>query len=205
MNATAPTVFVVDDDASFLPAVTRLLWAGGYETRTFTSAEEFIKTPLPDVPGCIIVDLHMPGMNGLDLQESLARSGNLLPLIFLTGQGDIPTSVHAIRQGAEDFLTKPVKREKLFAAVQRALARNTSERQAHARTRELRARYETLTPREREVLTHIVTGQLNKQIAADLNTTERTIKAHRANLTSKLRMQSVAELVRLAQALGIQT
>jgi len=143
-------------------------------------------------------------MNGLELQGSLAKTGALLPVIFLTGHGDIPTSVDAMRKGAEDFLTKPVKREKLFDAVRRALARNARERDAHTRRRELRARFETLTPREREVLAHIVTGQLNKQIAADLDTTERTIKAHRANLMAKLQMQSVAELVRLSQALGIQ-
>jgi len=204
MNPGQPTIYVVDDDASFLTAVTRLLRAGGYALKTFASAEEFMSNPPPDSPGCVIVDLHLPGMNGLELQGSLAKTGALLPVIFLTGHGDIPTSVDAMRKGAEDFLTKPVKREKLFDAVRRALARNARERDAHTRRRELRARFETLTPREREVLAHIVTGQLNKQIAADLDTTERTIKAHRANLMAKLQMQSVAELVRLSQALGIQ-
>jgi two-component system, LuxR family, response regulator FixJ len=202
MNSSQPTIYVVDDDVSFLSAVTRLLRAGGFAVKTFTSADEFIKTP-PAASGCIIADLHMPGMNGLDLQDSLARTGTPLPVIFLTGHGDIPTSVHAMRKGAEDFLTKPVKREKLFDAVQRALARNLREREAHAKNRELRALYETLTPREREVFTHVVKGRLNKQIAADLDTSERTIKAHRANLMAKLQVQSVAELVRFAQALGI--
>ena len=204
MSAIPPAIFVVDDDVSFLKAVTRLLRAGGYDVKNFTSADEFLKNPPPDGPGCVIVDLQMPGKNGLDLQDSLGMTGNPLPVIFLTGQGDIPTSVQAMRQGAEDFLTKPVKREKLFAAVQRALDRNAREREARTKRRELRALYETLTPREREVFAHLITGQLNKQIAADLNTTERTIKAHRANLMAKLRMPSVAELVRLAQALGIQ-
>ncbi len=203
MSPIQPTIFVVDDDASFLTAVTRLLRAGGYAVKTFTSADEFVKNPPLDSPGCVIVDLHMPGMNGLDLQDSLARTGNPLPVIFLTGHGDIPTSVHAMRKGAEDFLTKPVKREKLFDAVQRALSRNTREHEAHTKTRELRALFDTLTPREREVLAHVVTGQLNKQIAGDLDTCERTIKAHRANLMAKLRVQSVAELVRLAQTFGI--
>jgi len=203
MNACAPAVYVVDDDASFLKAVTRLLQAGGYGVKTFASAVEFLQHPPPDAPGCVIVDLHMPGMNGLEFQDSLAGTGLPLSVIFLTGHGDIPTSVQAMRRGAEDFLTKPVKREKLFDAVQRALARNARERQAYQKNRELRARYETLTPREREVLAHVVTGQLNKQIAADLDTTERTIKAHRANLTAKLQMPSVAELVRLAQALDL--
>jgi len=205
MNSGQPTIYVVDDDASFLQAVTRLLRAGGYALRTFTSAHGFLNNPPPDSPGCVIVDLHMPDMNGLELQDALARTGAPLPVIFLTGHGDIPTSVDAMRKGAEDFLTKPVKREKLFDAVQRALARNARERQAYEKNRALRARYETLTPREREVLAQIVTGKLNKQIAADLDTTERTIKAHRANLTAKLQMQSVAELVRLAQALKLPT
>jgi two-component system, LuxR family, response regulator FixJ len=203
MTSIPPTVFVVDDDASFLPAVTRLLRAGGYAVKTFASAGEFVKSAPPDSAGCVIADLHMPGMNGLDLQEVLARNGSPLPVIFLTGQGDIPTSVHAMRNGAEDFLTKPVKREKLFEAVQRALDRNNREREAQARNRELRALFDTLTPREREVLKHVVTGRLNKQIAADLGTSERTIKAHRANLMAKLRVKSVAELVRRAQVLGI--
>jgi FixJ family two-component response regulator len=203
MRPDQPTVFVVDDDASFLVAVTRLLRAGGHAAKTFTSADEFVQHPPPDAPGCIIADLHMPGMNGLEFQESLHMAGCLLPVIFLTGQGDIPTSVHAMRHGAEDFLTKPVKREKLFDAVRRALARNHRERATHSKKQELRALFATLTPREREVLAHVVTGQLNKQIAGDLNTSERTIKAHRANLMAKLRVQSLAELVRIAQTLGL--
>jgi FixJ family two-component response regulator len=203
MNTDQPTVFVVDDDASFLAAVTRLLRAGNYAVKTFSSAVEFLKNPPADAPGCIIADLHMPRMDGLEFQDSLDKAGCLLPVIFLTGRGDIPTSVHAMRKGAEDFLTKPVKREKLFEAVQRALARNAREREAHLKQRELRVLFNTLTPREREVLAHVVTGQLNKQIAGDLDTSERTIKAHRANLMAKLRVQSVAELVRLAQPLGL--
>jgi FixJ family two-component response regulator len=203
MSSNQPIIYVVDDDASFLTAVTRLLRAGGHAAKTFASADEFVKNPPPDSPGCIIADLHMPGMNGLDLQDSLSRTGVPLPVIFLTGHGDIPTSVHAMRNGAEDFLTKPVNREKLFDAVQRALARNLREREARTKQRERRALYDTLTPREREVLAHVVQGQLNKQIAADLDTVERTIKAHRAKLMAKLQAQSVAELVRFAQALGI--
>ena len=201
MNPPSPTVFVVDDDVSFLKAVTRLLLAGGYAVKTYTSADEFKRTPPPDSPGCVIMDLHMPGMDGLEFQDFLTRTGRLLTVIFLTGHGDISTSVYAMRRGAEDFLTKPVKRENLFDAVQRALARNLREREAQARNRAARALYETLTPREREVLAHVVAGKLNKQIAADLATVERTIKAHRANLMAKLRVRSVAELVRLTQAL----
>ena len=203
MNSSKPVIYVVDDDASILTALTRLLRAGGYAVHSFTSADGFLENQSADSPGCIIADLHMPGMNGMELQDALAKTGSPLPVIFLTGHGDIPTSVHAMRKGAEDFLTKPVKREKLFDAVERALARNMRDREAHAKSRELRALYETLTPREREVLRHVVTGQLNKQIAADINAAERTVKAHRANLMAKLRVQSVAELTRLAQALGI--
>ncbi len=203
MNAAKPIVFVVDDDASFLTAVTRLLRAGGYTFETFTSATEFLKTPPADQPGCLIVDLHMPGLSGLELQEALVKSGNSLPIIFLTGHGDIPTSVHAIRQGAEDFLTKPVRKEQLFTAVERALARDGREREVRERARGLRARFDVLTPREREVVRHLLRGQLNKQVAADLGTSERTIKAHRANLMAKLQVQSLAELVRLAQESGL--
>ena len=203
MSVEHPVVFLVDDDASFLAAVTRLLRAGGYLVKAFASADDFVSASIPDSPGCIIADLQMPMMSGLEFQDVLDQAGCLLPVIFLTGQGDIPTSVHAMRQGAEDFLTKPVKKDELFEAVQRALARNARERKAHSKQRELRALFETLTPREREVLAHVVTGQLNKQIAGDLDTSERTIKAHRASLMAKLQVQSVAELVRLAQTLGI--
>ncbi|MCW5555714.1 MAG: response regulator transcription factor [Verrucomicrobiae bacterium] len=203
MNSGKPTVFVVDDDASFLTAITRLLRAGNYSYQTFTSATEFLKTPPMDEPGCIIVDLHMPGPSGLELQDTLEKGGNPLPIIFLTGHGDIPTSVHALKQGAEDFLTKPVKRATLFAAIERALARDAREREQRSRRRELRARFGALTPREREVLSHVVRGQLNKQIAGDLDASERTIKAHRANIMAKLQVRSVAELVRLSQEAGI--
>jgi FixJ family two-component response regulator len=151
----------------------------------------------------MIVDLKMPGLGGLELQEALGKAGNPLPLVFLTGHGDIPASVHAMRQGAEDFLTKPVKKKALFDAVERALARDARERAQRARQRELRARFDALTPREREVLTHVLSGQLNKQVAGDLGTSGRTIKAHRANIMAKLGVQSVAELARLAQEAGV--
>ena len=202
-SSPPPIVYVVDDDASFLTAVTRLLRAGGYEVKAFNSAARFLQNPLPaNSPGCAIVDLQMPGLSGLELQDALTKMDTALPLIFLTGHGDIPTSVHAMRQGAEDFLTKPVKRQALFDAVQRALARDAKERARRARQRDLRARFDALTPREREVLAHVLSGQLNKQIAGDLGTSERTIKAHRANIMAKLEVQSVAELARLAQEAG---
>lgn len=191
------TIFVVDDDSSFLTAIGRLLRAGGFTFQTFCSAAEFLTRPQPDRPGCVIADLHMPGLDGLGLQTALATAGQPMPIIFLTGQGDIPTSVQAIKQGAEDFLTKPVKKEILFSAIERALAKNALELETRARRNELRSRLDSLTPREREVLQHLIRGQLNKQIAADLSTSERTIKAHRANIKAKLAVQSVAELVQL--------
>jgi FixJ family two-component response regulator len=198
-----PTVFIVDDDASFLTAVSRFLRAAGFEVKTYPSATKFIDDLAPDAQGCVIADLQMPGMNGLDLQDALIKADSLMPVIFLTGHGDIPTSVHAMKQGAEDFLTKRAPKEELLDAVKRALARGAQMRQQRARLLELRARFDVLTPREREVLAHVIGGQLNKQIAYDLGTSERTIKAHRGNIMAKLRLQSVAELVRFAEELGV--
>ena len=198
----APTIFVVDDDVSFRNAVTRLLRAGGYAVQTFASATEFLQSARTDAPGCVLLDLHMPGPSGLDLQSALARSEHPLPIVFLTGHGDIPTSVRAMRAGADDFLTKPVKKEVLFPAIKRALARDAQDREQRARRRQLRARFDALTPREREVLAHVLSGRLNKQIAGDLAAAERTIKAHRANLMAKLQVQSVAELAHLAHEAG---
>jgi FixJ family two-component response regulator len=201
MPAVAPTVFVVDDDPSFLPALSRLLRAGGFQVKVFNSAGAFLEhcAQSNEVAGCVIADLQMPGLSGLELQEALRKNGQALPLIFLTGHGDIPSTVRAMRNGAEDFLTKRASRTDLFDAVNRALARNAHEREQQQRSRELRVRFDALTPREREVLSHVLRGKLNKQIADHLGTSERTIKAHRANLTAKLGVQSVAELVRLAQ------
>jgi len=193
----------VDDDASFRTAISRLLRAGGHETRCYPSAVEFLAAAPGVAPGCVLLDLHMPGPSGLELQEALAKAEHPLPVIFLTGHGDIPISVQAMREGAEDFLTKPVKKESLFAAIERALARDAQERERRARHRQLRARFDALTPREREVLAHVLSGQLNKQIAGDLDTSERTIKAHRANLMAKLQVQSVAELAHLAHKAGL--
>jgi len=197
------TVYVVDDDPSFLTAVTRLLRAGGYQVFTCSCATDFLQRSRTDEPACAIVDLQMPGLTGLELQDALTKIENELPLIFLTGHGDIPTSVQAMRRGAEDFLTKPVKKELLFDAVDRALARDAAEREQRAHQRELRTRFADLTPREREVLAHLLSGKLNKQIASDLGTTERTIKAHRANLLAKVAVHSMAELSRLAAQAGI--
>ncbi|HEY6367553.1 MAG TPA: response regulator [Candidatus Binatia bacterium] len=195
---------VVDDDPSFRTAVTRLLRASKYEVRAYASASEFLDSDPCANPGCVLLDLRMPGASGLDLQQSLARMEERLPIIFLTGHGDIPASVRAMKAGAVDFLTKPVQREALLGAVQNALDLDARGREMRAVLRERHARYENLTPREREVLVHVVSGKLNKQIAFDLGTAERTIKAHRASIMEKLCVQSVAELARLAQELGIE-
>lgn len=199
-----PIIHVVDDDAPFRTAVTRLLRAAKYEVRGYASATEFLNSDRCADPGCILLDLRMPGASGLDLQQSLARMEERLPIIFITGHGDVPASVRAMKAGAVDFLTKPVQRETLLRAVQSAIDIDATARAARAALRELQNLYGTLTPREREVFAHVVGGKLNKQIAFDLGTSERTIKAHRARVMEKLRVPSVAELVRLAQELGIE-
>jgi FixJ family two-component response regulator len=199
MSTPAPIVFVVDDDASFLTAVARLLRASGFVAKTFGSAAEFLAWPELDVPGCVLADLQMPGLSGLDLQEALARAGHLLPVIFLTGHGDIPTSVRAMRRGAEDFLTKRAPKEELLDAVKRALARDAHARAERARVEALRTPFATLTPREREVLAQVLAGRLNKRIAADLGIDQRSVKRHRTSIMTKLRVQSVAELTHLVQ------
>ena len=199
MTGSSPdrTVFVVDDDASFRTAVSRLLRAAGHQVKAFSSASEFVESLPATGPGCVVADLQMPGLSGLDLQAALAGSDNPLPVLFLTGHGDIPTSVHAMRLGAEDFLTKRAPREALLDAVNRALARDARERAERARVQGARARFGTLTEREREVLEHVLRGQLNKQIAADLGIHERTVKLHRTAITNKVGVQSVAELTQL--------
>ena len=203
MNVVEPTVHIVDDDAPFLEAISRLLRASGFAVRTFGSASDFLAQRVEDAPGCVLADLQMPGMNGLELQSALAQSSNPLPILFLTGHGDIPSSVRAMRDGAEDFLEKRAAKAQLLEAVKRALARNAHEREARNRQRELRARFSTLTAREFEVLGHVVRGKLNKQIAGDLGIHERTVKLHRTAITTKLGVQSVAELTRLTDEAGL--
>ena len=204
MSAAKPVIHVVDDDASFRTAITRLMRAGGHEVQSYPSAVEFLAAPVGHSPGCVLVDLHMPGPSGLDLQQALVKAEHPLPVIFLTGHGDIPISVQAMRGGAEDFLTKPVKKDLLFAAIERALARDARERIARAERREWRARYDTLTPREREVMALVVAGKPNKQIADELGTVERTVKAHRAQAMEKMQVASLAELVRAAELVAEQ-
>lgn len=197
------TVFIVDDDASLLKSISRLLRAAGYSVQTFESAEKFLGQLAPEMSGCVLADLQMPGLDGLELQEALAKSANPLPVVFLSAQGDIPTTVRAMRRGAEDFLTKLSPKAKLLDAVRRALARGAQERKERGRLQELRGRFEALTPRELEVLEHVVRGQMNKQIADDLKINERTVKLHRTNLTRALHVQSVAELTRLVAEAGL--
>jgi two-component system response regulator FixJ len=205
MTVFQPTVHIVDDDAPFLTATSRLLKASGFTVRAFGSADDFLAQRDEKALGCVLADVQMPGMNGLELQAALARSANPLPILFLTGHGDIPSTVRAMRGGAEDFLEKRAPKEQLLDAVRRALARDGMEREGRARRQALRARFDTLTPRELEVLGHVVRGQLNKQIAGDLGIHERTVKLHRTAITTKLQVQSVAELTRLTDEAGILT
>ena len=199
----SPTVFVVDDYAPVRSAVSRLLRAAAFAVAAFASPEEFLAQYDPHTPGCLVLDLDMPAVNGLELQRILARKGSVLPIIFLTGHGDIPKSVQAMKRGAIDFLTKPVNDENLLAAVRAAIEKDRALRREQTDLSEIRARLATLTPREREVLEHVVTGKLNKQIAGDLGTVEQTVKVHRARVMQKMRVQSVAELVRLTERCGI--
>ena len=196
------TVYIVDDDASFLRSLSRLLTALGYAVEAYASAQDFFARPAPDRPGCVVADLQMPDINGLQLQDQLRRSSEPLPVIFLTGQGDIPSTVSAMRSGAEDFLTKRAPQQELLDAVERALARDAQQRQQRTRQRELSLRFNELSGREKEVLSHVVRGRMNKQIAADLNINLRTVKLHRTNITRKLNVQSVAELTRMVDESG---
>jgi FixJ family two-component response regulator len=202
MTPGAPVVHIVDDDPSFLTATSRLLKACGFEVLTFPSAGDFLRHHHPARAGCVVADLQMPGLSGLDLQAALAATSNPLPVLFLTGQGDIASTVQAMRGGAEDFLEKRAAKEHLLDAVRRALARDAREREGRARHDALRARLEALTQREREVLGHVVRGRLNKQIAADLGIHERTVKLHRTAITTKLCVRSMAELTLLVQQAG---
>lgn len=198
-----PTVFLVDDDMSFLRGLRRMLRASGYAVVCFASAAEFLARRPAGAAGCVVADLKMPGMDGIALQEALEISANPLPVVFLTGHGDIPTSVKAIRQGAEDFLTKTAPRDELLSAIERALARDMVERRARANRRALRALVATLTAREHEVMAHVLRGELNKQIAADLGISERSVKRHRTSLMAKLGVASVTALTRLVLEAGI--
>jgi FixJ family two-component response regulator len=201
---TPPAVIhVVDDDASFRRAMGRMLQASGYQVALYESGDKLLENPLDDAPGCILLDLRMSGLSGLELQNRLLNLGHLLPIIFLTGHGDIPASVQAIKAGAEDFLTKPVPKQTLLAAVERALTRGAKWREQHDQQASLRMLVTSLTPREHQVFELVVRGRLNKQIAHELGTSVRTIKAHRHAIMEKLKIRSVAEAVSIAERLGI--
>jgi len=201
MGAETAVVFVVDDDAGVRAGTRSLLASMGFEVQTFESASEFLGSKRPEVPSCLVLDVRLPGLSGLDLQRELVASGTSIPIIFITGHGDVPMSVEAMKGGAVEFLTKPFRDQQLLEAVQHAIARDRVEREKRAEVAEVRRRYESLTPREREVMVRVVAGRLNKQIAFELGTAEITVKLHRAQVMQKMQVESLAALVQLAERL----
>ena len=205
MTAGPATIHIVDDDASFRKSAARLLTASAYQVVLYESAIEFLETAKIEAQACVLLDVRMPGLTGMQLQERLTEMRKMLPIIFLTGHGNIPMSVRAMKAGAEDFLTKPVDMPVLLEAIERALARDRRSLAQSERLAALRARYDTLTPKETEVFALIVRGNLNKQSAYELGTSERTVKWHRHNIMEKLGVQSLAGLVSFAENLGLLT
>ena len=203
MGTTGPVIFVVDDDKSVRDSLRRLLTSVGLSVEVFPTAQAFLNRPRPDTPGCVVLDVRLPGLSGLDLQRELAGTDAPLPIVFITGHGDIPMSVRAMKAGAVEFLTKPFREQDLLDAIRSAIERDRTMRAERYERTQLRSRYASLTPRERDVLARIVGGFLNKQIAAELGTTEATVKEQRAHVMAKMQAGSVAELVRFAARLGI--
>lgn len=203
MTAVAPMVFVVDDDPSVRKSLTRLIGSAGYAVEAFASAREFLGRERYPGPSCLVLDVRMPGLTGLDLQAALARAGRRMSIVFVTGHGNVSIGVKAMKAGAVDFLTKPVDDKDLLAAIERAVAKDVQDTGAEARVTEIRERVQMLTPRETEVFALVVTGMLNKQIASELRISEKTVKVHRARVMEKMRAGSVAELVRLADRAAV--
>jgi FixJ family two-component response regulator len=203
MIEAEPIVFVVDDDPSVRRSIERLIQSIGLEVQTFQSAREFLQRARPEGPACLVLDVRLPGLSGLDLQRELTNRGIQLPTIFITAHGDIPMTVRAMKGGAAEFLTKPFRTRHLLDAIRAAIERDRDTLKQRSEVAQLRNRYDLLTPREREVLAFLVVGLLNKQIAGELFTTERTIKFHRAHIMQKMRAESIADLVRMAQKLGL--
>ena len=203
MTEAEPTVFVVDDDPSVRRSMERLVRSIGFNVQTFATAKEFTERARVESPSCLVLDVQLPGPSGLDLQRELVRAGVRIPIIFITGRGSIPMSVRAMKEGAVEFLTKPTRSRDLLAAIRAAIERDRASHQARRELGALRERYARLTGREREVMALVVAGRLNKQIAGELSTSERTVKFHRAHIMEKMEVDSVAELVRLAGQLGL--
>jgi FixJ family two-component response regulator len=204
MTAFEPTVFVIDDDPSVRKSLSRLLRSVGHSVETFSSAEEFLAREQFDGIGCIILDVQMPGMSGMNLQAELSKAEYSMPIVFITGHGDIPMSVEAVRKGAVHFLTKPFDDNDLLRAMREAIEKDRKAKAEQAEIHDIRNRFSLLTPREYEILRYVITGMLNKQIAFQLKIAEKTVKVHRGRVMEKLRVDSVAELVRLAEKTGIE-
>jgi FixJ family two-component response regulator len=201
MKEPAPIVFVIDDDRMVREGLQSLIRSVGLRVETFASAQDFLSAKRPDAPACLVLDVRMPGLSGLDLQQKLSEEKLSIPIIFITGHGDIPMSVRAMKDGAHEFLTKPVRGQDLLDAVQKAIASDTAVRKERAELSDIRARFDSLTPREREVLDLVVAGLLNKQIADRLGTSELTVKTHRAHVMEKTKADSLAHLVRMSEQL----
>ncbi|HYA63566.1 MAG TPA: response regulator transcription factor [Candidatus Sulfotelmatobacter sp.] len=202
MTEAQPLVFVIDDDASTRETLGSLIRSVGLQVELFRSGEEFLKSKRPDVPSCLVLDIRLPGISGLDFQRRLAESKIRIPIIFITGHGDIQMSVHAMKAGAIEFLTKPFRAQDLLDAIHVALEKDRRRRQRRAEVAQLRTRFASLTPRERQVLPLVVSGMLNKQIAAELGISEAAIKVHRSQLMRKMRAHSLPDLVRMAEKIG---
>lgn len=204
ITASRPTVFIIDDDASVRKGLSRLLRSAGFEVETFATAEQFLGREHYEGIGCLVLDVRMPGISGIDLQDELSKADYSMPIVFITGHGNIPMGVQAMKKGAVDFLAKPFDDEELLQAVREAIDKDAQGRAEHAEVLGIRGRLELLTPREYEILRYVITGMLNKQIAYELGISEKTVKVHRGRIMEKLGIDSVADLVRLAEKAGIE-